>query len=312
MPQLRPIVVGHKGYWGSKLYQKLQQSDLYRNPIGWDIKDFHNGSVPYHNTDAEVAFIATPTETHLNLAMGFIMNSIPVLVEKPMTKDLEEAKLLSATISEGSKGGVDHTFLFDTHIRTMKQELFNNNMIGSVQMLKLERYNLGKFNDYGVILDLAPHDLAILDFFFDKEIPEVASVISSCTNNNVVHTTDIVLLYGNKTVPVTLSLSWLFPKKIRRTVVVGTEGMATYDMLADNPLVITDKKAWAKEYEWQHKYMWDQIYKGPTVEPLMCMVNEFARYVTDDVPFLSDLRQGYRVMKIINEIEKKQQIVIGA
>ena len=43
----------------------------------------------------DLVSIATPTSSHYEIASFFLKNKIPVLVEKPLTQDLKEAKKLT-------------------------------------------------------------------------------------------------------------------------------------------------------------------------------------------------------------------------
>lgn len=44
----------------------------------------------------DAAIVATPNQTHLPVALGFIARGVPVLVEKPITSTLDEARQLTA------------------------------------------------------------------------------------------------------------------------------------------------------------------------------------------------------------------------
>src|SRR5581483_455424 len=132
------------------------------------------------------------------------------------------------------KIGVDHTFLFSTHIRTIKQ-LIKKRKIGNILRMVSNRNNLGKFQDSGVVWDLMPHDIAMTNYLMEGE-PRIRNVELFRHFHNVVDTAQISMMYGETSY--NLNLSWLYPKKVRNTVIIGTDGMIEYDMLSEIPLKI--------------------------------------------------------------------------
>ena len=66
---------------------------------------------------------------------------------------------------------VDHTFLFTGAVRSIKQYI-EEGMLGKLHYYDSMRVNLGLFqHDVNVVWDLAPHDLAIMDYVIpDKPV----------------------------------------------------------------------------------------------------------------------------------------------
>ncbi|MCH7921558.1 MAG: Gfo/Idh/MocA family oxidoreductase [Nitrospinae bacterium] len=107
----------------------------------------------------DLVSIAVPTSLHHSVAKEFLRNGMHVLLEKPITKDLEQAHELFAVAAE------HEVVLHIGHV-----ERFN----GAVQELKkivekpilIEARRLGPFRprieDDGVVLDLMIHDIDII------------------------------------------------------------------------------------------------------------------------------------------------------
>ena len=107
----------------------------------------------------DLVSIATPTSTHFEIAAFFLKRKIPVLVEKPLTQNMREAKKL---ISLSKKY---RTFLSVGHV-----ERYNNAYIEARKVVRnplfIECHRLSPYParslDISVVLDLMIHDLDIM------------------------------------------------------------------------------------------------------------------------------------------------------
>src|SRR5262249_35932770 len=108
--------------------------------------------------------IATPVATHFALAERCLNEGLHVVVEKPLAATtLEAQKLVDLAQRKGRVLMVDHTYLFSTAIRRVK-DLIDDGELGDLYYVDSVRINLGLFrHDVNVVWDLAPHDLAIVD-----------------------------------------------------------------------------------------------------------------------------------------------------
>lgn len=123
------------------------------------------------NIDAAV--VATPTNTHFEIAKELLDMGKPTLVEKPITKDVEKGQKL-IEISKKNK-----TFLQVGHL-----ERFNPALQKAKEIIKdpkfIEVHRLGVFSlrslDIDVILDLMIHDLDILLDIVKSEPKEIKAI----------------------------------------------------------------------------------------------------------------------------------------
>ncbi|MGD9904896.1 MAG: Gfo/Idh/MocA family oxidoreductase [Vicinamibacterales bacterium] len=103
--------------------------------------------------------VAVPTESHLEVALGFIDRGVHVLVEKPLARTVEEAdRLVSAAATRGVTLAVGHTERFNPAVAAAMTRLDGPRFI--------EAHRLGTFPerslDIDVVFDLMIHDLDIV------------------------------------------------------------------------------------------------------------------------------------------------------
>lgn len=165
------IGLGNLGKVHLRIYEELKEIEkIYLADI--DEKKLTCYSHPYF-TDyrklkglVDLISIVTPTFTHFEVAQFFLKNRIPVLVEKPLTQNLNEAEKL-VSLSRKTK-----TLLFVGHV-----ERYNNAYLAVKKIVKnplfIECHRLSLYPnrslDISVVLDLMIHDLdIILDLLKDK------------------------------------------------------------------------------------------------------------------------------------------------
>ncbi|MCP3978969.1 MAG: Gfo/Idh/MocA family oxidoreductase [bacterium] len=118
----------------------------------------------------QAASVAVPTEAHADVATQLLEAGIDVLVEKPLTRTLEEAdRILAAAKRAGRRVMVGHTERFNPAVMALS---------GAVDRPRFfEIHRLAAFSarstDIDVVLDLMIHDL---DLLLELDGTEVASV----------------------------------------------------------------------------------------------------------------------------------------
>lgn len=117
--------------------------------------------------------IAVPTERHLEIALPFLKAGVPVLVEKPMARSLEEADLMIAAAADaGVVLAVGQTERFNPAVEAARPMLRDPRFI--------EVHRLGTFPerslDIDVVFDLMIHDLDVVASLVDSEVESVEAV----------------------------------------------------------------------------------------------------------------------------------------
>jgi len=104
--------------------------------------------------------IAAPAPQHAEMVRAAIEAGLPVLVEKPLTLDLQEAiELRDAAVSRAGFFMVGHTHLFHPAYRALKAMAPG---CGPIRAIRSEAGNYGPYRpDTPVLWDWGPHDVAL-------------------------------------------------------------------------------------------------------------------------------------------------------
>jgi len=186
--------------------------------------------------------IATPAETHFEIAKKCILAGKNVLVEKPITLYLNEAKELEQLATDkGVKLMVGHVLLFHPAILKMKEEL-ENGKLGKLQYIYSNRLNLGAIrSEENILWSFAPHDISVIQFLVGENPTEISAKGDCFVQKEIEDTTITYLQYPNN-VAAHIFVSWLHPFKEQRMVVIGEKGMFVFgDTLKDDKLKFFEK-----------------------------------------------------------------------
>ena len=189
------------------------------------------------NSDINGVIIATPAETHFALAKQFLEQGKHVLVEKPITLQSNEAKVLVSIAKKNDRRlMVGHVLLYHPAIIKLK-ELYKSEKIGTLQYIYSNRLNLGAIrSEENILWSFAPHDISIIQHLTETNPIEVSSHGAHFVQNGIEDTTITYLKYPNN-VHAHIFVSWLHPFKEQRLVVIGDKGMMVFeDSLAKDKL----------------------------------------------------------------------------
>jgi predicted dehydrogenase len=235
-------VVGY-GYWGPNLVRNIVECpDLELMAVcEKDPAQAERCARRYPGVPAGVPFervleddrvhavaIATPPRTHYALVRAALEAGKHVLVEKPLATNVDEAEdLVELAERHGLVLMPGHTFLYSPAVNKVK-DLIRGGDLGDLYFVTSSRMNLGIYQPDGVICDLAPHDLSILQYWFERPLEAVTA--SGCTvfQDGVPETAFLTLEFAEG-LTANLQLSWLAPRKVRQMVVVGSKRMIQYD-----------------------------------------------------------------------------------
>jgi predicted dehydrogenase len=115
----------------------------------------------------DAASLAVPTESHCAIACALLEAGIHVLVEKPISRTLEEADQMIAAAKKGSANlQIGHAERFNPALMALRP-LVNNPVY-------FEIHRVGQFTmrslDIDVVLDLMIHDLDIVQWLVGEEV----------------------------------------------------------------------------------------------------------------------------------------------
>ena len=176
------IGVGHLGQHHARILAAMPEVDLVavvdRKPgRAADIAAKH-GTAPLADASAligrvDAVTIATPTVSHVEIALPFVEAGVAVLVEKPLAASLAEAdRLVEAAAARGTLLATGHTERFNPAVATALP------LVSSPRFIEIHR--LGTFPerslDIDVIFDLMIHDLDVLLAVVGSDVTSVEAV----------------------------------------------------------------------------------------------------------------------------------------
>lgn len=199
------VGVGHLGSIHAKVYSKLKDVDLTgvcdcnlerALEIGkkYHVKSYANYEDLFGKVDA--ASIVVPTSLHYSVAKEFLNHGIHVLIEKPITKTLQEAdELIEIAKKNNLIIQVGHVERFNAAVLALEHVLKNPKF--------LECQRLGPFHkrveDVGVVLDLMIHDIDIVLGLIQKEVVNIEAVGLSTISNHE-DAANVRLIFENGTI----------------------------------------------------------------------------------------------------------------
>lgn len=266
MKKIKFALIG-LGYFGKHYLRLLQQIEgveiktvCNRSPEAFEkyselllpsIKRVARAEDIFSDPEIDAVVIATPTPSHFELASSALEAGKHVLLEKPMTRTLGEAEILTEIARKSGKVFmVGHQYLYNDHILFLKEKI-DQGFFGKIFYFYAEHFYTKPLMGFvGCFWETSTHELAILDFlfgpcsiekklarfenFFGQEKDDFASVSFSLSGK----------------FPVMIASTWCAPEKVRRFTIVGERGSAVFDEVRDikNPLQLYETKDASGEY----------------------------------------------------------------
>lgn len=169
------IVIGG-GYWGINHAKELGANLSYiveTNPERSEYiqKNYGFKVVPELDSDFTGAIIATPPDTHVEIALPLLKEGKKVLIEKPMSHNFEECFKLKPYAKNVMIG---HIYLYHPKIEELKSRLSDF----PLNHIFCRRTNNGPVRTWADSLwDLAPHEISILNYWFEEMPISIASFL---------------------------------------------------------------------------------------------------------------------------------------
>jgi predicted dehydrogenase len=217
-----------------------------------DYADRHLVSKWYDNADKmmdeaglNAIYIATPPSSHLDYALSALKKGFNVYVEKPVTRNADEARALAAAVKQSdNKLTVAHYRRAVPMFLSVK-ELLDGQKIGEIRTVQIRMWQsrkpklvadtktnwrvLPEFSGGGYFHDLAPHQLDLMLFYFGQpEKYHGYSLNQSAVTPADDHVCGEIVFKNN----VVVNGSWCFNVAESLTVdsceIIGTKGKITF------------------------------------------------------------------------------------
>jgi predicted dehydrogenase len=303
------------GYWGKNLVRNFQQLGALHmvcdaTSTGRAAAAAVASTVPITDdfekvlaSDVAAVVVATPAETHYDVARAALHAGKDVFVEKPLALTFEQgAELVKIAQAGGRILMVGHVLEYHPGIVRLL-ELVRSGQLGKVHYIYSNRLSLGKIRrEENILWSFAPHDIAVILRLVGDLPFEVIACGGNYVQPNIADITVTNLLFDNG-VRAHIFVSWLHPFKEQRLVVVGSRKMASFDDVAKR-LVLYDQRV-----EWQDGQPLPVRHDGELVpyddtEPLRLECQAFLDAVGSRKPPLTDGLSGLRVLSVLQAAQR--------
>lgn len=216
------------GYWGKNWYNTIEKSPY--NLVGVvdsrpliEIKDcpLFNISDDISKLDFTHAIVSTPAINHYETIFKTKLPHNKILVEKPCCTNSTQCRNLS-NIYPG------YIFLHDPIYKYIENNL---DKIGKPLFFKSIRASMGPRirTDISIVEDYLVHDLYIYMSLFGNNIEVLSSFTTNFLYTPIMDDTAFILLRNKNCVVGNFFSSWLYPEKVRKIYIVGTNGAFIWD-----------------------------------------------------------------------------------
>jgi len=317
----RSVCVIGAGNWGKNHIRTLNELDALGGIADIDQSRMAKFSSNYQNIgfhgSVEEALessydgyvISTPASTHFEIAKKVIKSGHHLLVEKPLSLNVEDAARLKTVADEyGVNLMAGHLLLFHPAIVTIKK-LIDDGAIGNLQYLYGNRLNLGVVRtEENILWSFAPHDISVFQYLLNDFPVDIVSRGGAFLRSDVHDTTMTILKYP-KNIIGHVFVSWLHPFKEHRLVVIGSDGMITFEDSSnekslfyydktvdfiDGQHVVSDVKR--EKIDYQHRM------------PLTEELSYFLSHLDGDPIEISSADHAIEVLKILEAASQSLQV----
>lgn len=318
-----PVMQIGYGYWGNNVAKKLlgsgmfhfkclaeqdkKKRDLAKGNIPEDVDIIENYEEGLDKVEAVV--ICTQTEFSYEIAMKAMEHGKHVFIEKPLATNVKRAKRLIEKADE--KGLIlhcDHLMVYNPIIRYIKT-MIEAKELGDIMYIDVQRINLGPIRkDINAMLDLAVHDIAVIDYLIDGLVPDKLNAIGSSFFGKQEAITYLTMKKGN--LLININSSWLSPVKVRRTIIAGTKKMVIFDDLKTDKLRIYNSgiDVWQGDvygsYETKTRIGDICMPHIENEDSLQNSLEHFARCIERGEESLSGPQQSLRVMRVLEKAQE--------
>jgi len=305
------------GYWGKNLVRAFYELGVLNTICDLDKKILRDRKKEYpnlrttenfeeilNNKEIKGVIIATPAITHYQLVKKTLLAGKDVFVEKPLTLNIKQGKML-VKIAKQKKLVlmVGHLLLYHPAIIKLK-EIIKSGKLGEIDHIYSNRLNFGKLRkEENVLWSFAPHDISVIIDIMGMP-KKVSAVSRSYLQKNIA---DIFCgsLEFQKGKAAHIFVSWLNPFKEQKLVIIGSKQMAVFDDQAEDKLVIYPRKIkWQKNKNPEAVKAGGKAIKISRKEPLLEEAKHFLECVKKREKPKTDGDSALNVLKILDAFQK--------
>ncbi|HAS90228.1 MAG TPA: oxidoreductase [Desulfovibrio sp.] len=314
MSELKVAVIG-SGYWGKNLVRNYDRIGALKMICDTNEETLARFKEQYPEVETALSYsevlskkfidgiiIATPAETHFNLAKEALLAGKHVYVEKPLVLNEGEAEeLISLAKDRKLILMVGHLLQYHPIFVELKK-MVETGELGRINYIYSNRLNLGKIRrEENILWSFAPHDISMILSLTGEEPEKVIATGGNYLHRHIADVTTTHLEFPSGT-KAHIFVSWLHPFKEQKLVVVGDKKMAVFDdtqVWEDKLLVYPHKVEWENNIPVPNKADAERV-KVIQDEPLFRECKHFLECIETGVPPRTDAAEGLRVLKVLN------------
>lgn len=239
------------GYWGQNHVRVLRELDNIETlsicdlnietaklvAKKYQIKWYTNFREMIKKEKLDAVTICTPTLTHSNIAIKVIEMGVHVFIEKPMASTVEEAVAIVSKAEETDvKIMVGFIERFNPAVQISK-ELIKQGKIGKLILSSARRVSAYPVRvvDIGVIKDYGIHEIDVARYLYERD-PDIIFAVAGKLIHKLEDHANILMLY-DKGESAFIETNWLTPKKIRKLILTGSNGIIDLDYITQEIIV---------------------------------------------------------------------------
>ena len=313
------IAVIGSGYWGRNLVRNYHQLGALKAICDKNetvLTDFAKNypdvgtcmalSDILSREDIAGVVVATPAETHFNLAREALLAGKHVFVEKPLVLNESEGReLIDIAKKKALVLMVGHLLQYHPAFIKLK-EMVMSGELGRINYIYSHRLNFGKIRrEENILWSFAPHDISMILSLAGEEPESIMTTGGYYLHKKIADVTTTHLEFPSG-LQAHIFVSWLHPFKEQKLVVVGEKKMVVFDDTLD----------WAdKLLMYPHHIQWMNGMPVPTKaepervdiprdEPLRRECAHFLECMANGQGPVTDGQEGLRVLKILNTSQR--------
>ena len=247
--------------------------------------------------------VALPAELHFEVGKKLLQEGCAVMMEKPMTMTVAESEELVRIAEEHqAQLMVGHVLLFHPAIKKIK-EVVDSGKLGKLYYIYSNRLNLGTIRtEESVFASFAPHDISVIDYLIGQNAIRVEAKGEKFLQKNICDCTIAQLEYPDN-IHAHIFVSWLHPFKQQLLVVVGSEGMISFDDATPEKEI----RFYNKKIEFENgipvkEEQPDEIIAYEKKMPLEEELKYFVEHIDSGIE-INDGKSGLEVVKILSHVQ---------
>jgi len=309
------------GYWGKNIARNLHElgalkmvcdpSDDGRSKAremapGVDVVSDFKGA--FLNEDIKGVAIATPAETHFDLASCALEAGKDVFVEKPLALSAAEGQCLSQLARDRNRIlMVGHLLEYHPAVEHLKG-MTEKGELGKLRYIYSHRLNFGKIRtEENALWSFAPHDVAVILRLTGEMPQEIHCTGGSYLTPGLADVTMSMFKFESG-IRAHIFVSWLNPFKEQKLVVTGSERMAVFNDMSEAKLVLHEQRVDFQGAQPLLRNEGTQTVELSDAEPLSKECAHFLYCIESRQQPLTDAESGVRVLKVLEACQESMDL----